>query len=798
MSQGARVHLTDPQLSRKASKSTLSGSLERLSMSPGPILHTRQHPYIRPPSRTNSRDAGSLPVMPERPHPLPLLDDWASCSSDGLPSLPTSPGWARAEEQVWSLVRHTSPSVMSECQGPSVQPEQAPSRSHSLDEYPRTTPVHMMPQARSKTAQESMLTSSLHSDSAISTMQIIQRLNLESSYEQQLHASCPLFHGAPPVTASPEASPADTRRRVHEVMLDAHVSHDATHTSQNRESIRSSLDMDLSEEDMMGSDLSHSDMLYCSSSYMSERDIPPANLLSVGDHVGPGLYHDGDMIRIAQTRDGLDAHDPSQKPKPLEVVRLLGQGSYAVVYLVRELSSPDSSPSPPPDMDSSVASTPRGQNESHPFSPSKTPRQGDHGWSGKEHVPTDQDTYYALKCLSKRNLTPEQAFTQQNELSTHQSIPSHPNIITLHSAYETADWLFLVLEYCPGKDLYFWLEEARDEWGMQSSASVQSQVSSDASAQEIVSVEQNTSYTPWLLSITSRDTLLSERRLQFVGDIFQQMCKAVQFCHDLGISHRDLKPENFIVEDRRGRSGKSDDQVIVKLTDFGLATSETFSRDFNCGSKPYMAFECRHDLSSCYDPKQSDIWSLGVVLLNLIFHRSPFKDASVKHCASFAAFTYNPILFLTQAFEGMTEDVARFLHERVFCDVSRQQRSRIAPLAFGQWAQGLPQMLGKRPRLSESGSPSSIFAPVSLSQTKSDDEEHTEETPSNPSSTSTYSQSSSHVLGSLMSGHGSANDSVDGASSLNGATLNSVPSDTMSGSLSMSRSPAPFHNALHE
>lgn len=90
--------------------------------------------------------------------------------------------------------------------------------------------------------------------------------------------------------------------------------------------------------------------------------------------------------------------------------------------------------------------------------------------------------------------------------------------------------------------------------------------------------------------------------------MFVQMCEAVQYCHDRGVSHRDLKPENFIVEDRRAldsnqgdmdssftrsesnKSNGGDSKVIVKLTDFGLASAEEKCRDFECGSKPYMAF----------------------------------------------------------------------------------------------------------------------------------------------------------------------------------------------------------------
>lgn len=56
--------------------------------------------------------------------------------------------------------------------------------------------------------------------------------------------------------------------------------------------------------------------------------------------------------------------------------------------------------------------------------------------------------------------------------------------------------------------------------------------------------------------------------------------------------HRDIKPENFIVTD--GWSSAEGDErvrkVIVKLTDFGLSTTDAESGDMDVGSAPYMSF----------------------------------------------------------------------------------------------------------------------------------------------------------------------------------------------------------------
>jgi serine/threonine protein kinase len=114
------------------------------------------------------------------------------------------------------------------------------------------------------------------------------------------------------------------------------------------------------------------------------------------------------------------------------------------------------------------------------------------------------------------------------------------------------------------------------------------------------SLTSHTPTTPSLLAAYSASALLSNRRLRLIASMFVQMCEAVALCHDVGVSHRDIKPENFICCDSQELSAlpRGDDEVafydkrkvIVKLTDFGLATSEERNTDVECGSRPYMAF----------------------------------------------------------------------------------------------------------------------------------------------------------------------------------------------------------------
>ncbi|TFY80372.1 hypothetical protein EWM64_g3642 [Hericium alpestre] len=114
---------------------------------------------------------------------------------------------------------------------------------------------------------------------------------------------------------------------------------------------------------------------------------------------------------------------------------------------------------------------------------------------------------------------------------------------------------------------------------------------------------------------------------------------AVEFCHSLGIYHRDLKPENVLCF-----SGG----LRLAITDFGLATTEKISDEFRTGSVYHMSPECQGGVfapSGTYSPPFNDIWSLGIILLNLITGRNPWKSASVSD-PTFNAYLQDPTTFL--------------------------------------------------------------------------------------------------------------------------------------------------------
>lgn len=250
-------------------------------------------------------------------------------------------------------------------------------------------------------------------------------------------------------------------------------------------------------------------------------------------------------------------------------------------------------------------------------------------WAADPFLPAPEPTYgrsFALKCLCKKDLTDELIEIQRGEAVLHRALPDHENVVRLYGAYETDDWLFLVLEYCPGQDLFFWLQaDDEDLYDLHSRAASPFQHHSSPSSPPSAPLAINgiapsspeddpalsrtltgpthafpstapgetdhTPPSPSLLSSTADASLLSRKRLRLISRMFGQMCNAVQACHDVGISHRDIKPENFIVGERAGR-------VIVKITDWGLGTREMECEDFDCGSKPYMAYGASSLLST--------------------------------------------------------------------------------------------------------------------------------------------------------------------------------------------------------
>jgi serine/threonine protein kinase/tetratricopeptide (TPR) repeat protein len=128
-----------------------------------------------------------------------------------------------------------------------------------------------------------------------------------------------------------------------------------------------------------------------------------------------------------------------------------------------------------------------------------------------------------------------------------------------------------------------------------------------------------------------------------LSQIFLNVCQAIAFCHNAGILHRDIKPGNIMI----GRFGQ------VQILDLGLAKaiadtskeeefedSQTEDEDLTrpgkaVGTLSYLAPERALGHIASF---QSDIYSLGVVLYQILTLKMPFKRQSLKDFKQTAKF----------------------------------------------------------------------------------------------------------------------------------------------------------------
>ncbi|PHH49349.1 Serine/threonine-protein kinase KSP1 [Ceratocystis fimbriata CBS 114723] len=210
----------------------------------------------------------------------------------------------------------------------------------------------------------------------------------------------------------------------------------------------------------------------------------------------------------------------------------------------------------------------------------RTEQPLNHGSFGMVFMATDLVTNekVAIKCMTKQSAASENDVDSQQEqvflvddkseeLEIHERLGRHPGIVSLLDSFETSSHLYLVIEFCERGDLY---EAIRSDCG--------------------------------------------PGETEHVRKFMLQVVDAVEYMHSMGIYHRDIKPENIFIT----KTG------AMKLGDFGLATTEELCDELAVGSDRYMAPEQYDHAGLGYSPAQSDIWSIGVCLLNILFSRNPF------------------------------------------------------------------------------------------------------------------------------------------------------------------------------
>lgn len=123
---------------------------------------------------------------------------------------------------------------------------------------------------------------------------------------------------------------------------------------------------------------------------------------------------------------------------------------------------------------------------------------------------------------------------------------------------------------------------------------------------------------PYVADGTLRDLLARTGEMlpiEVIAPLFIQLCEAVQYAHEQGLIHRDIKPSNVLLQRER----------YVLLADFGIALDMEDMRltttGVGLGTPEYTAPEQAQGIVD----KRNDLYSLGIVLFELLTGQVPFK-----------------------------------------------------------------------------------------------------------------------------------------------------------------------------
>jgi serine/threonine protein kinase len=188
------------------------------------------------------------------------------------------------------------------------------------------------------------------------------------------------------------------------------------------------------------------------------------------------------------------------------------------------------------------------------------------------------DTNVAVKVLNKEFVNNENIRKRFISEARNMYKMSHPNIIKVTDLIEEGDTVAFVMEYIEGQTLKEYLDRKRK---------------------------------------------LNDAEIK---NMFSQMLDAVGYVHEQNLVHRDIKPSNFML-DKKGN---------IKLMDFGIAKNmDVTSSDYthtgtnqNMGTPMYMSPE---QIKSTKDVTlQSDIYSLGVVLWQMVMGKKPYDTKTIS------------------------------------------------------------------------------------------------------------------------------------------------------------------------
>ncbi|KAI4890034.1 hypothetical protein NFI96_005355 [Prochilodus magdalenae] len=291
-----------------------------------------------------------------------------------------------------------------------------------------------------------------------------------------------------------------------------------------------------------------------------------------GGVVGPSPHHsdpvhdEGPLKEISIThhvKEGSEKADPRQ----FELRKVLGQGSFGKVFLVRKVTGPDAGQlyamkvlkkatlkgvEPVLELLSRLRELCSVRMHLHYTTP-----QFSGGGPGLNTSLVEIRLRDRVRTKMERDILVE---------------VNHPYIVRLHYAFQTEGKLYLILDFLRGGDLF---------------------------------------------SRLSKEVMFTEEDVKFY---LAELALALDHLHGLGIIYRDLKPENILL----------DEEGHIKLTDFGLSKEsidhENKAYSF-CGTVEYMAPEV---VNRRGHTQSADWWSYGVLMFEMLTGMLPFQGKDRK------------------------------------------------------------------------------------------------------------------------------------------------------------------------
>mmetsp|Transcript_12182 Transcript_12182/g.18403 ORF Transcript_12182/g.18403 Transcript_12182/m.18403 type:complete len:417 (+) Transcript_12182:130-1380(+) len=188
------------------------------------------------------------------------------------------------------------------------------------------------------------------------------------------------------------------------------------------------------------------------------------------------------------------------------------------------------------------------------------------------HLPTK--THLAMKVISIDTITKKSIGMNllMGELTALKTLPYHPLLSNLHFAFHDNRNCYMAIDLLEGGDLRYYLNTFME---------------------------------------------FTEKHIVFIA---ASVALGLNHIHSHGIIHRDLKPENIVL-DKRG---------YVRLVDFGIAHNSATSGSIVCTqTSGTFGYHSPEVLTTTHQHSfESDFWSLGIMLHELVYLRRPFA----KHC----------------------------------------------------------------------------------------------------------------------------------------------------------------------